>query len=335
MKMKRMNMSTILGPGKSSQADPPSAAGRDPAWDLPEKRTGLSDLVKSVRAMPRPTFWWHYRVARLWSNRRFRQAGFVALVLVFAASFSAELSSWTRSTFASIRVPASVRAPAASYLGTLQQPVRERAAFFIRDEFEKGLERWDGAGSSLSPAGYLRVNGLTLHNATMKLRDYRLDFDFRIEAGMLGWVVRAADDKNYYAFELRRDNARDDSGYQLRRYLFSNGRRAESSLSDLSLGPAGNDLNHMSVRVSGDTIQTLFNGSGVDRWKENRYSQGGVGFYGGPQDTALVRRVTVRGNEDVLGLFLYGTMETMRSVREFLAAPLAFTLKPVPGGPAF
>ena len=325
----KMNMSTILGPGKSSQADPASAAGRSPALELPESRTGLSALVESVRAMPRPTFWWRYRVMQMWHNRRFRQVGLIAVILVFAASFSVELSSWTGSTFAS------VRGPAASYLGTLQQPVRERAAFFIRDEFEKGLERWDGAGSSLSPAGYLRVNGLTLHNATMKLRDYRLDFDFRIEAGMLGWVVRAADDKNYYAFELRRDNARDDSGYQLRRYLFSNGRRAESSLSDLSLGAAGNGLNHMSVHVSGDTIQTLFNGSGVDLWKANRYSQGGVGFYGGLQDTALVRRVTVRGNEDVLGLFLYGTMETMRSVREFLAAPLAFTLKTVPTGPAF
>lgn len=325
----KMNMSTILGPGKSSQADPASAAGRSPALELPERRTGLSALAESVRAMPRPTFWWRYRVTQMWHNRRFRQVGLVAVALVFAASFSVELSSWTNSTLAS------VPAPAASYLGVLQQPVQERAAFFIRDEFEKGLERWDGAGSSLSPAGYLRVNGLTLHNATMNLRDYRLDFDFRIDAGMLGWVVRAADDKNYYAFELRRDNARDDSGYQLRRYLFSNGRRVESSLSDLSLGPAGNDLNHMSVHVSGDTIRTLWNGFGVDLWQDDRYSQGGVGFYGGPQDTAFVGRVTVRGNEDGLGLFLYGTIEAMRSVREFLAAPLAFTLKPVPTGPAF
>ena len=71
----------------------------------------------------------------------------------------------------------------------------------------------------------------------MELRDYRLDFDFRIDAGMLGWAVRAADDNNYYAFELRRDNSRDNSGYHLRRYLFADGRRVESSESNHSVGP--------------------------------------------------------------------------------------------------
>ena len=152
---------------------------------------------------------------------------------------------------------------------------------------------------------------------------------------MLGWAVRAADDKNYYGFELRRDSARDNSGYHLRRYLLSNGQRLASSLVEHTLGPAKNGLNHISVRVNSGTIQTLFNSYGVDLWQEDRYTQGGVGFFGGSQDAAFVRRVAVRGNEDGLGLFLYGTIETMRSVREFLAAPLAFTLKAVPSGPAF
>ncbi len=325
----KTKMSTILGGGKSSHADPALVGGDGAFSQFSEKRAVWTVLVESVRAMPRPTYWWRYRGGQLWRNRRFRQVGFVAVVLVVAASFSLELSSWGNSTLAG------VRAPAASFLRTMQQPVRERAAFFIRDDFEKGLERWDGAGTSLSPGGYLRVNGLAFHKGTMKLGDYRLDFSFRIDAGMLGWAVRAADDKNYYAFELRRDNARDDSRYQLRRYVLADGRKVESSVSNRSLGPAGQGLNHMSVRVNGDTIQTLFNGFGVDHWKEDRYTQGGVGFYGGAKDTAFVRRVTVRGNEDVLGLFLFGTMETMRSVREFLAAPLAFTLKPVPTGPAF
>ena len=318
----RMKINTIWGRGDSSQADP-ALAGRDRALSqYSEKHSVFTELVESVRAIPRPTFWWRYRLGRLWRNRRFRQIGFVAAVLVFAGSFSTELSSWGSGTLDS------VRGPAAAYLRTLQQPVRERSAFFIRDGFEKGLERWTGGG-------YLRVNGLAFHKETMKLRDYRLDFDFRIDRGTLGWAVRAVDDKNYYAFELRRDNARDDSGYQLKRYLLADGREVESSVSKRSLGPAGRGLNHMSVRVSGDTIQTLLNGFGIDHWKEDQYTQGGVGFYGGANDTAFLRRVAVRGNEDVLGLFLFGTMETMRSVREFLAAPLAFALKPVPTGPAF
>ncbi len=321
-----MKTGTILGRVETSRAYPGLTAGE---MALPARRTALTGLVESVRAMPQPTFWWRYRVAQLWSNRRFRQIGFIGLMLIFAASFSSELTTWGGSTLAS------VRAPAAAYFRTLQQPVKERAAFFIRDEFEKGLEQWDGVGSSLNPGGYMRVNGLTFHKRTMNRRDYRLDFDFRIDAGLLGWVVRAADDKNYYAFELRRDNARGNSGYQLSRYVFSNGRREASSLTNRYLGAAGKGLNHMSVRVNGETIQTLLNGSGVDLWKADRYTQGGVGFFGGAQDAAFIRRVTVRGNEDGLGLFLYGTMETMRSVREFLAAPLAFALKPVPSGPAF
>ena len=322
-------MSSILSGGKGADASGSAAGSSEHRGLLPEMRTGLNDFVETVRAMPRPAFWWRYRIAQTWRNRRFRQIGLVVVVLLFAASFRLELSGLTTRTFESLKEPAAV------YFQTLQQPVQERAAFFIRDEFAKGLKRWSGAGAALSPGGYLHVDGFALHNATMKLHDYRLDFDFRIDSGMLGWAVRATDAKNYYGFELRRDNARDNSGYHLSRYLLSNGERVASSLAEHPLGPAKNGLNHISVQVNGGTIQTLFNRYGVDLWQEDRYTQGGVGFFGGSQDAAFVRRVAVRGNEDGLGLFLYGTIETMRSVREFLAAPLAFTLKPVPSGPAF
>ena len=37
----------------------------------------------------------------------------------------------------------------------------------------------------------------------------------------------------------------------------------------------------MSVRINGHNIQTLLNGFGIDHWSDDRYSRGGVGFYGG------------------------------------------------------
>jgi hypothetical protein len=88
--------------------------------------------------------------------------------------------------------------------------------------------------------------------------------------------------------------------------------------------------NRISVRVRGDHITTLVNGFGVDYWRDKRFDSGGVGLFADAGESALINRLTVAGNDDSWGLFLYGTIETLRSVKERLPSNAAIVLVPSP-----
>jgi hypothetical protein len=74
----------------------------------------------------------------------------------------------------------------------------------------------------------------------------------------------------------------------------------------------------------------MINGFGVDYWQDSHYNRGGVGLFADGGESALVRRMTVSGNDDSWGLFLYGTIETLRSVRERVSPNAAMMLFPSP-----
>ena len=80
-------------------------------------------------------------------------------------------------------------------------------------------------------------------------------------------------------------------------------------------------------------MTTLVNGWGVDHWRDSRLERGGIGFLGENGESSLISRVTVSGNDDTWGLILYGTIETIRSVRETVSPSVAvITLSPIPLG---
>ena len=155
----------------------------------------------------------------------------------------------------------------------------------------------------------------------------------RFNPKQLGWVVRAADDVNYYAFKLNKAVRQGSSEYSLVRYAVTQGKPA-SPASPIAVPAefAREDFNRISVRLRGDQINTLLNGKGIDYWKDSQFWSGGIGFLAGEGEEALIRKVAVSGNEDTMGLLLYGTIETIRSVRDFVGRRFAFTLPMTPKG---
>ena len=221
-------------------------------------------------------------------------------------------------------------------LNTVTRPIRERAAFFIVDDFQQGADAWLSEGSMVfDPGGLLRVNGVALRKDTLSLANYRLDFDAKIEKGAVGWVVRAQDTQNYYAFKLVETLGRSSPLYELHRYAVIGG-MALAEEAKVAIPVPGHlhnadDFNRISVRVRESQMTTLVNGWGVDYWRDSRLERGGVGFLGGNGESSIISRVIVSGNDDTWGLILYGTIETIRSVREAVSPTVAMiTLSPVP-----
>lgn len=223
-----------------------------------------------------------------------------------------------------------------SAINSVSRPIEERAAFFIADDFQSEVEQWRSRGSgSLSgnSAGRVASGNMFLRQDTLKFASYRMDFEAKIERGAVGWVVRATDFDNYYGFKLIESAGRSKPVFHLERFTQAAGAKLGGALVRMEL-PAdiarSGGYNRVSIRVRGDHITTLVNGFGVDYWKDKHFNTGGVGLFADAGESALVNRLTVAGNDDSWGLFLYGTIETLRSVKERLPSNTAVVLVPSP-----
>jgi hypothetical protein len=206
-------------------------------------------------------------------------------------------------------------------LESLAHNVKNRAAFQFIDEFTGGVgAHWGSAGLVSDDSGAARVTGFALNRNTMDLAGYRLDFDAKIAERGMGWVIGAADERNYYAFKLEEVNSRQGKTYRLVRYLVSEGEVADADRVqvDVPVELYQQGFNRISVRLRENRIATFINGTGVDYWQAEEAPQGGVGFFTEGNETAYVRRVEVTGNEDTWGLFLFGCLELLEDAKGFV-----------------
>ena len=200
--------------------------------------------------------------------------------------------------------------------------IEPRAAFQVVDDFKSGIvAEWYPRGLAEDESGLARVEGLAIHRDTMDLRGYRWDFDAKITSRAIGWVVRASDTQNYYAYKLVQQQARLPSGYQLVRYPVVNG-QAETSKAmerDLEVEWKEDDFNRISVRAGVREIKTFINGWSVDHWIVPDLQPGGIGFLADRGEESLIRYMTIDSNSDFWGLTLYGTLETLKALEDFLS----------------
>lgn len=263
-------------------------------------------------------------------DRRASQAAFAAIVLILVATFDVP---WSRL----LDLKSAVEEKFVAVVNTLSRPIEERAAFFIADDFQNDVEQWLSRGaSSLAEGSVARVppDSMFLRQDTLELGSYRVDFDTKIQSGGVGWAVRAANFENFYGFKLVESRTRRRSAFHMERFIQTAGSKLASGQpyridlpQDLARSGA---FNRVSVRVRGEHITTLINGFGVDYWQDSQFSRGGVGLFADGGEEALIRRMTVSGNDDSWGLFLYGTIETLRSVRERVSPNAAVMLIPSP-----
>jgi hypothetical protein len=271
-------------------------------------------------------------IAEAARNRRVTQGLAVVVLVLFVSSF--KVFPWNG--FFSQQIGAA-KEKIASVMGSLSRPIEERAAFFIADDFQTNVEQWLSRGStSLSQGSVARLDSgnMFLRADTLKFSSYRMDFDAKIQSGAVGWLVRAKDFQNFYGFKLIESKQRRGSQFHLERFTLVDGVKLASAQvvrTELpkNLARSGG-YNRVSIRVRGETITTMVNGWGVDYWQDSHFDRGGVGLFADAGEYALVNRMTVSGNDDSWGLFLYGTIETLRSVRERVSPSAAFLLLPSP-----
>ena len=208
------------------------------------------------------------------------------------------------------------------------KPFHDRAAFSFLEQMADGPTEWmDAKAVTATDSGAVLVHGVAWNKRSIGLKDYEMSFTARIDRKAIGWAVRAAKPRGYYIFKLvergrgQRPGARH---FELVRYLEEDGRPAARPEPrggvPLELYLPETAFLDISVRVTEEQILTIVNGFGVDTWKLKESSTGGAGLVAEDGEAFLLRSVKLSGNEDFLGLFLWGTEETFRAVWRNLSA---------------
>ncbi len=187
-----------------------------------------------------------------------------------------------------------------------QKRIGERAAVAYTDDFRNGLAEWEGAGDwarswSYDASGFVRTGGLALLAPSRDLTDYRMEFLGQIERRSMGWVVRAADLRNYYALKLTIVADGPVPEVALIRYPVINGVAGAASQQLLPISVRGDTVYRVQTEVRDDYYAVTVQGKVVDSWTDARLKRGSIGLFSGKGELARVRWIGVWHQYDTWG----------------------------------
>ena len=188
----------------------------------------------------------------------------------------------------------------------IKQLIVSRAAVEMADDFQAGLDNWEGNGQlgpswSYDRTGFIRPRALGIYTPSMPLSDYAFEFLAKMDQRAVSWVFRASDLHNYYAMKLVDKSGGLTPQMALVHYAVIEGREGPKKEVPLPMSVYKDTLFRIRMDIQGPHFSVQVQGTVVDYWKDPRLKAGGVGFFAGRGEESRVRWVQVTHQDDMLG----------------------------------
>jgi hypothetical protein len=151
------------------------------------------------------------------------------------------------------------------------------------------VEGWGG-----DPTGIHAGRQITIYRPSLKLSDYRIEFQGSIDTKSLGWVFRAANPENYYAMKITMVSSGLSPKVALFKYIVVNGRQTQVGRVPIDLGARPDTVYKVRIDVRGPKFTTYMQGQQVDSWTDDQLKAGGVGFLNEREERGKVKSVSIR-----------------------------------------
>jgi len=151
------------------------------------------------------------------------------------------------------------------------------------------VEDWGGDRTGAIPG-----RQITLYRPSLKLSDYRVEFQATIDTKSIGWVFRATDPDNYYAMKLTQVSSGLSSKVALFKYLVLNGRQTQVGRVPIDLTVKADTVFNIRTDARGPQFSTSIQGKLVDVWTDDQLKTGGVGFLNEREERGKVKSVSIR-----------------------------------------
>lgn len=184
--------------------------------------------------------------------------------------------------------------------------ILRRAAIDHQEDFRSGLSSWGGRPNwsrewKYDANGSIRPGPLAIYQPSAGMADYRFEFLGQIERKALSWVYRASDLDNYYVTRIVLTKPGPLPSASIVRYAVIGGKEGPHKQIPLPMQVRPDTMYRVRVDVSGPNFTTFVQGQIVDFWSDSTLMAGGIGFFAGKGESALLRWVEITHQYDMLG----------------------------------
>jgi hypothetical protein len=150
------------------------------------------------------------------------------------------------------------------------------------------VENWAG-----DPIGQHGGREITIYRPSLKLSDYRIEFQGQIDTKSIGWIFRAADPDNYYAMKLELVSPELPLTVVLYKYIVIKGRQVQVGRVPIDLPVKNDTVFGIRMDVRGPKFTTYVQGQSVDVWTDDQIRSGGVGFLNERSERGKIKSVSL------------------------------------------
>jgi hypothetical protein len=150
------------------------------------------------------------------------------------------------------------------------------------------VQGWGG-----DPNGSNTGRQITIYRPSLKLTDYRIEFQGEIDSKSIGWVFRALDPYNYYAMKLAIVTPGLSPKMALIKYAVIQGHEREMGRVPLDIAARNDTVFNVRVDVRGSKFSTSVQGQPVDVWTDEQIKSGGVGFLNERAERARIKSAAI------------------------------------------
>jgi hypothetical protein len=150
------------------------------------------------------------------------------------------------------------------------------------------VEGWAG-----DPIGLHNSRQITIYRPSLKLSDYRFEFQGQIENKSIGWIFRAADPENYYAMKLELVSPELPLKLELYKYVVLKGRQVQVGRVPIDVPVKSDTVFSLRLDVRGPKFNSYVQGQPVDVWTDDQLRSGGVGFLNERSERGKIKSVSL------------------------------------------
>ena len=188
----------------------------------------------------------------------------------------------------------------------LYNRIDQRAQLNLFDDFQKGLDFWEGSQPigrtwTYDVSGLVIPGELSFFKPSMQLTDYDVETWVEIVNKGVGIVFRAAGPRSYHALKFTTQSSSPKVSLAGERYTVIDGKTSARHPIHGPIPVGKAQPCRIRLQARGDSFTLYVDGQLVDYWLDGRLKSGGVGLFCRPGERARIVWLRVSHQTDLTG----------------------------------
>lgn len=190
----------------------------------------------------------------------------------------------------------------------LKQRIDQRAQLDLTENFQNGLDSWEGSGPigrtwSYDASGLVVPGELSFFKPSMELTDYDVQTWAEIVDKGFGLAFRAAGPRDYHAVKFMTRDSGPAAFLAGERYTVIQGKSSARQPIHGPIPVRKDQPCDVRLQARGDSFTLYVHGQLVDHWVDDRLKSGGVGLFCERGERARIVWIRVSHQTDLTGKF--------------------------------